>query len=181
MLPEWSRARLLLLPALAGFICAGALAAIYAVLMMEFGWYDVSASTPHGPVAAWALHHTMSRSVRMRSAGIRAPAHFTQAQIMRGFRLYDTQCVTCHGAPGISRAKWVMGLTPTPPYLIDAGKTWSPAELKFIITHGIKMTAMPSWGATRSEPELWSLVAFLTQLPGITPVQYAQMRKRQAP
>jgi mono/diheme cytochrome c family protein len=37
------------------------------------------------------------------------------------------------------------------------------------------MTAMPAWKETRTPAQLWSLVAFLDALPGMTPQQYRQV------
>ena len=51
----------------------------------------------------------------------------------------------------------------------------APAEQFWIIKHGIKFTAMPAWGKTHSDSEIWGLVAFLQKLPTLTSEQYRQM------
>jgi hypothetical protein len=35
-------------------------------------------------------------------------------------------------------------MNPTPPYIVDAGRKFSPAQLQFVITLGVKMTGMPA-------------------------------------
>lgn len=84
----------------------------------------------------------------------------------------------CHGSPGIARADWTTGLEPTPPYLLDAARRWSPAELQVIVGDGIKMTAMPAWRMTLSEGDIRSLVAFLDTLPSTSPQQYRELRAK---
>jgi mono/diheme cytochrome c family protein len=37
-----------------------------------------------------------------------------------------------------------------------------------LIKHGVKMTGMPGFGPTKTDDQVWSLVAFLNVLPGIS-------------
>jgi hypothetical protein len=53
----------------------------------------------------------------------------------------------------------------------------NPAETFWTIKHGIKMSAMPAWGATHDDQAIWGIVAFLRKLPGMTPEQYQAMTK----
>lgn len=69
------------------------------------------------------------------------------------------------------------GLEPTPPYLLDVTDRWSPAELKVIVSEGVKMTAMPAWKFRRSEGQLWDLVAFLEALPQMSSADYLRLRQ----
>jgi mono/diheme cytochrome c family protein len=43
------------------------------------------------------------------------------------------------------------------------------------IKHGIKMSAMPAWGASHDDATIWSMVAFLQRLPDLDAAQYKQM------
>lgn len=158
---------------LSGLLAVG----LGALVVIEGGLFNATASTPHIPVVALAAHTAFIRSVQVRAKGVRPPAApFTSAQVVAGFRDYDASCAACHGGPGIPRASWASGMTPTPPYLSDAGRRWSKAELYWIVGQGVKMTAMPAWGETRSEGQLWNLVAFLKALPYLTTADYLRMR-----
>lgn len=148
-------------------------------IVILFGLYDVSATTPHVPWFGWLVHRTMIRSVKLRATEV-VPRRFTQVQLTRGAHLYESHCAVCHGGPGISRARWVDGLTPTPPYLLDAARQWSPSELHFIIANGVKMTAMPAWKLTLSDQEIWSLVAFVQGLRGMSQRAYLRLRATSA-
>jgi mono/diheme cytochrome c family protein len=161
-------------------VAIGVIAGLIGGAIIGLGLYDVSATKPHGLLTAWVLHTTMIHSVRARANYQASPRQFSTGQVREGFALYEDHCVMCHGGPGVARPKWVMGLEPTPPYLLDAARRWSPAELRFIIKNGVKMTAMPAWGRSRSEEEITSLVAFLENLPAITPDTYRAMRTQRA-
>ena len=126
--------------------------------------------------AGWAAHAAFISSVKARSGDIRAPAHFTRAEVAAGFHQYEADCVMCHGGPAVPRQAWVQGMTPTPPFLLDAARRWTPAQLYWIVGQGIKMTAMPAWRITRTGGEVWNLVAFLEILPYLSALDYAHMR-----
>lgn len=53
----------------------------------------------------------------------------------------------------------------------------SQAEAFWTIKHGVKMTAMPAWGRTHSDPLIWDLVAFLRRLPALSPAEYEALTK----
>jgi mono/diheme cytochrome c family protein len=63
------------------------------------------------------------------------------------------------------------GLYPPAPELAR-GNTLSPAEQFWIIKHGVKLTAMPAWGKTHDDELIWDMVAFIRQLPSMSPQQY---------
>lgn len=168
-----------LLAGLAGFAGAGVLAGAAALYVIFSGAFDASASTPHRAIVAWATHTTMIHSVRARAADITAPRAFSAAEVQAGLASYDQHCVACHGGPGIPRAPFVSAMTPTAPYLLDAARRWSPAELYYIVHRGVKMTAMPAWGEVLSDKETWNLVAFLEALPKMSAADYARLRQAQ--
>ena len=166
----------LLLLWLSGVVAGLMSVGVGALIVIEGGLFNATASTPHPPAMALAAHTAFIRSVQVRARAIEPPARFTPAEVAAGFRDYDVSCVACHGGPGIPRADWAGGMTPTPPYLEDAARRWRPGELYWIVGQGVKMTAMPAWGETRSNGQVWDLVAFLEALPDLTTVDYARMR-----
>lgn len=170
---------------MAGILLGWALAlvavAAAVALVARFGLYNMTALSPHLRPVGWVIHTTMVNAVRNGARNIRTPASFTKEDIQQGFRVYEAHCFVCHGGPGLPRAQWVSGLTPTPPYVLDAARKWSPAELRFIVGKGVKMTGMPAWRLTLSERDLWSVIAFLEVLPKLSQKDYLAMRARMPP
>ena len=119
----------------------------------------------------------MIRSTKVRADDVTAPRSFTPDRLYAGFRAYDSECAMCHGAPGVDRARWVKGMTPPPPYLLDAARVWSRKDLYWIVGRGVKMTGMPAWRATRSDADVWNVVGFLEMLPCISAYDYQQLRQ----
>jgi len=119
---------------------------------------------------------TMIHSVRSHAKDIVAPASASAAQVHRGFCEYETHCVACHGASAVARERWVSGMEPAPPYLLDATHRFKPRELFWIAKNGIKMTGMPSWKNSMSDRQIWDLVAFLEAMPKMDSQTYVHWR-----
>ena len=47
----------------------------------------------------------------------------------------------------------------------------------WVVKHGIKMSAMPSWSKTLDDGKIWDVVAFLRKMPDMGPDKYTQMSK----
>ncbi|HEX3700352.1 MAG TPA: cytochrome c [Phenylobacterium sp.] len=163
-----------------GWLGGLATAAAIGLAVVFGGLFDARASTPHLPTVAWAAHTAMIRYVRNAAGDVTPPARFSQAQVLAGSRDYDAHCAVCHGGPAVARAAWVEGMNPPPPYLLDAARQWTPAELFVISGQGVKMTGMPAWTFHRTDAQLWDLVAFLEALPRVTPADYQRLRQTQA-
>jgi mono/diheme cytochrome c family protein len=147
--------------------------------LVEFGLFDTTAETPHQPLVAWAAHETFIRFTKRHASAAPEPPPLTPQSIQAGLRIYDRDCAVCHGAPGVSRPKWVSGMEPTPPYLLSAARRWDRRQLYWIIARGVKMTAMPAWDETRPSSEIWDVVAFLDALPYLSTRDYLAMRRAQ--
>jgi mono/diheme cytochrome c family protein len=145
---------------------------------VKSGFYNVGASHPHTKLTEWVTHETMIHSVRRHAVDIEAPADGSPAAVVRGFCLYETHCVACHGAAGIAREHWVSGLEPSPPYLLDTTSRFTAPQLFWIAKNGIKMTGMPSWRDSLSDGQIWDVVGFVEAMRELPPQTYAQWRAR---
>ena len=165
-------------------ILTGAAIAIVVVVPLgafayvKSGLFNVAAFRPHTKLTEWITHETMIHSVRHHAEGIVPPRSASTAQVVRGFCAYETHCVACHGASAVARERWVSGMEPQPPYLIDVSRQFTPGQLFWITKNGIKMTGMPAWGESMSDPELWDVVAFLEATPKMNSTDYLSLRER---
>ncbi len=160
-----------------GFVAALALAVLLGLAFVWSGAYNIAASDPHYDAVRWVFETTMKNSVERRAEDVEAPARFTDAQIREGFVEFDAMCVHCHGAPGEEAADWARGMRPEPPALAEKATHWNSAQVFWIVKHGIKMSAMPAFGATHDDETLWKIVAFVERLPSLSPEAYAQLRE----
>jgi mono/diheme cytochrome c family protein len=136
------------------------------------GLADVSAVGRESGIVRWLLATTREQSVSRRAEGIQVPDLTDDRRVAAGAAAFDDMCAGCHGAPGRDPFTGAGDMSPPPPDLGEAARARPPAELFWIIKHGIRMTGMPAWGPTHSDEELWDLVAFVERLPGLGPDAY---------
>ncbi len=134
------------------------------------GLYDVAADRPHTPWMQYVLQTIRTRSIATRSADIIVPQLDDPNRVSEGAEHYAAMCTGCHLAPGLRDTELRQGLLPQPPNL--SRQEVDPAQAFWIIKHGIKATAMPAWGKSHDDEAIWNLVAFVQQLPKMTPEQY---------
>jgi mono/diheme cytochrome c family protein len=142
------------------------------------GAYDVAASQPDNAAMRWLLVTARDRSIERRAAQITVPALTDPALVQEGFDHYHEMCTGCHLAPGMESSEIREGLNPHPPLLAKVAADSSPARLFWVIKNGVKMTGMPAWGTSHSDQMIWAIVAFIKQLPTLTPEQYRAMEKQ---
>lgn len=143
-----------------------------AAAFIASGAYDVSATDPHLRATNWAIERTMRQAVVRRAREIEVPPLGEQAQLERGLALFRAHCVTCHGAPGVAPDAFALGMMPLPAPLAQTGREWRPEEIFWVVKYGLKMTGMPAWQFRLNDDELWAIVAFVAQLPRLSPAEY---------
>lgn len=151
-------------------------AAAVALIALLAGAYDVSATDQHLRPTFRVLQIAMRESVKRRAETIEPPPLDDPELAARGLHHFRAHCVQCHGAPGVAPEPFALGLTPLPGSLSDTAREWTASQLYWVTRNGIKMTAMPAWQFRMSDDELWSIVAFLKTMPGLSPQEYRDSR-----
>lgn len=155
----------------------GALAIIFAIAAAVFflgGFYSVAGTQEDPAPVKWALVQVRTASISHHAADA-PPAGINDPETVKtGARAYAALgCVNCHGAPGVTWAKFSEGLHPDPPDLKDVVNDLTPSELFWVIKNGINMTGMPSFAlAGAKDDDMWAVVAFLKKLPNVSEADY---------
>jgi len=144
------------------------------------GWINVGASSPHSPAANWLLGSASHASIERRARQVTVPDLDDPELSLAGVNDFAAMCAGCHGAPGQPPEAMGQGLNPPAPNLAESAEHLSPAELFWVTKHGIRMTGMPSWGATHDDQSLWPVVAFMTMLPELDADEYQAYLTRAA-
>ena len=159
------------LPFVLGLIVALLLAA---AAFIFFGVYNIAADAPHTRIVYSLLDSLRDRSIAIRAQDITPPADLdAPARIASGAGLYGEMCSGCHLGPGVEKSEMSQGLYPQAPDL--AKVQHDPAETFWIIKHGVQLTAMPAWGKTHPDPLIWDMVAFVRELPSMSPDDYQRL------
>jgi mono/diheme cytochrome c family protein len=141
------------------------------------GLFNVAADEPHSRPFLWVVEKTRERSIAVRAKALTVPPLDDPELIGSGGADYNEMCTGCHLKPGMADSELRTAMYPRPPDLTKV-KRGDPAQTFWVIKHGIKMSGMPGWGATHDDQRMWAMVAFLQQLPRLTPDQYQILTAR---
>jgi mono/diheme cytochrome c family protein len=146
--------------------------------LIYLGVYDIGTSNHDNAMVNWILDTGMTQAVQYHAKKIQVPPLSDPALVQTGFRHYNEMCVSCHGAPGVLPGEIAQGLWPAAPDLTKTATDWTPAQLYWIVKNGIKFTAMPAWGPSHTDQEIWAMVAFLQKFPSLSAQDYKAMKTR---
>ena len=147
------------------------------LLFIYAGVFNVAADEPHSKPFYRLMETLRQRSIAVHARDVVVPSLDSPALITSGGEDYNEMCAGCHLQPGIEKSELASAMYPRPPNLGKV-KRDNPAETFWIIKHGVKMSGMPAWGATHDDGRMWAMVAFLQQLPRLTPAQYQILTAR---
>ena len=159
---------------LAGIGFVASVIAVGAAIFFFGGFFNVAASEKDPDFVNWFLIQVRTASIRHHASDAVAVSLEDPEVIRTGARAFAARgCTNCHGGPGVDWQKFSEGLNPDPPDLKEIVGARTPAQLFFVVKHGIKMTGMPSFGSIGAEDkELWSIAAFLKKLPNVSDADY---------
>lgn len=158
-------------------LLAGAVLASAAFVVSTF--HDVAATRAPAAATYAVFERGLRESVEHGARDI-AAAPADSKVTTRGLALYRAHCVQCHGAPGVAPEPFALGMVPVPVNLAYAARAWRPAELYWIIKHGVRWSGMPAWQFRMSEDDLWAVTAFVGQLAHLTPQAYQRLESAPA-
>jgi mono/diheme cytochrome c family protein len=149
-------------------ICIGG-----AALYFGAGAYDMGADAPHWDVTRRVIETVRDRSIAAHSRNIDLPELEDEQLVSKGAGQYAAMCVNCHLAPGMTDSEIRPGLYPQPPNLSE--QRIDPKRAFWVVKHGLKMSGMPAWDIGHDDETIWSIVAFVTRLPGLSAGHYKEM------
>lgn len=152
-----------------------------AVLAAWIGFFNVGASTGHWKITDWFLHFAMRSAVRTYALPVEVPEQLPRYALQPAAGHFARGCAICHGAPGEARSPAARRMLPQPPELAAVAGDWSNAELFRIVKHGVRFTGMPAWPTQLRDDEVWAMVAFLRELPGMDAATYRRLAYGEAP
>lgn len=148
--------------ALIGLLITALSAGILALLIIFGGWFPVSAIAPEPPLVQSLIHTAYEKAVARQASDLTIPSDLDdETRVLRGAYNFQAMCSLCHTPPGAERSVQAQGMNPSPPVLSELLNERTPAEAFWVIENGVRMTAMPAFGPTHENEELWALIAFL--------------------
>lgn len=152
-----------------GALGAGLGIALAGYLTIVNGWIPARGDVEPDKLEAWAAHHALKATLN-REGTDKPPFAADEETLMAGVKVYSSNCSGCHGAPGNPDPAFAHSFNPNAPLFGNGDDVTDDPEghIYWIVNHGIKFTAMPSFNKMLSEKEMWQVVLFLknqNQLP----------------
>jgi len=155
-----------------GVLVTVVVAAACAYAILANGVVPASADSGPLPLERWAARLSLRATLGNDAPKTPNPVPLTDANLIAGIQLYGRHCAICHGtaAGDASASPVAKGEYPRPPQLGTDGVEDDPEGWTYWkIDHGIRWTGMPSWKATLSDQQMWTLALFLKNMNKLTP------------
>lgn len=165
-------------PILATLGTLAVLGVLAAAAVIYSGIFNVAATVVDAAPLRWVLVTTREQSVKLRARDIQVPPLGGAEQVERGFFLYRQECAMCHTPVGQKPTWMARGLNPEAPTFGEDADDMGAAELFWATKNGIRFTGMPAWGPSRSDQDLWDVVAFMMTLPKMSAADYDALDRR---
>ncbi|MGH8301458.1 MAG: c-type cytochrome [Steroidobacteraceae bacterium] len=147
-----------------------AAACIYVIIIK--GVIPSGADSGSLPLESWAARQSLHATLAKEAPQTPNPLPLNDANLIAGIQLYGQHCAVCHGtaAGDASASPLAKGEYPKPPQLAAEGVEDDPEGVTYWkIAHGIRWTGMPSWKATLSDQQMWTLALFLKHMDKLSP------------
>jgi thiosulfate dehydrogenase len=137
---------------------------------LKAGLFPANADATPGRLEKWAARTSLHATIARDAPRSPNPLAVTDANYAAGIKLYAQNCAVCHGASDGNATNIARGLYQKPPQLATDGVEDDPDGVTYWkIAHGIRLTAMPSFGGTLRDEQIWQLALFLKHMDGLPP------------
>jgi mono/diheme cytochrome c family protein len=114
------------------------------------------------------------------AAAVKDPNPPNESNLLAGAKVYRENCAFCHTAPGGQQSIASKGMSPKPPQLFAPNEmvTDDPEGIIFwIVTHGIRLSGMPGFGANLSDTQRWQVVMLLAHADKLPPAVQSALNR----
>ena len=133
------------------------------------GFVSMRADNPPSKIEATLAGHAMDASVARAAPKATNPLTADETNLVVGARLYRDHCTLCHGDPAHPKSLLADSLNPPAPQFMNDMADMPENQNFYILQHGIRWTAMPSWKNVLTEQQIWQLVTFLGHMHELPP------------
>jgi thiosulfate dehydrogenase len=133
------------------------------------GFVSMRADNPPSKIEATLAGHAMDASIARAAPKATNPLTADETNLVVGARLYRDHCTLCHGDPAHPKSSLADSLNPHAPQFMNDMADMPENQNFYILQHGIRWTAMPSWKNILTEQQIWQLVTFLGHMHELPP------------
>ncbi len=152
-----------------GVITVVIVAALVGFLCIRFGLMDPRADIPVNTLEQKIAMPALDAAVDRRAPEVKNPVDATDANLVAGMKLYQTNCASCHGDINHPHGMFADSLYPRAPQFMEDTPDMPENQNFYIIQHGIRLSGMPAWKQSLSGQEIWQVTTFLSHIDKLPP------------
>src|SRR5271157_5266152 len=161
---------------IAGLLLGLLLVPAGAYLYFTGGSAPVATTDSNMPFETFFAHKALNARIK-KDMPKNVPIQANEANELAGAELYNQHCAVCHGLPLAPKTAIATGMYPRPPQLFQGkGVTDDePGETYWKIFNGIRLTGMPGFSKSMTEPQMWQVAILLANADKLPPAAKAAL------
>ena len=152
-----------------GFVIAVVVVLGAGFFCVRFGLMDPRADIPVNSLERRIAMPSLDAAVDRRAPDVQKPVQPTDANLIAGIKVYQTNCASCHGDIHHPHGMLADALYPRAPQFVEDTADMPENQNFYIIQHGIRLSGMPAWKQVLDEQEMWQVTAFLSHMDKLPP------------
>lgn len=164
---------------LLGFAVAVVVVLAVGLCYVRFGFVDPRADLPVGRLERRIAMPALDAAVDRRAPQARNPLQPTDANLIAGMKIYQSNCAGCHGDIQHPHTAFGDVFYPRVPQFAEDAPDMLENQNFFIIQHGVRLSGMPAWNTTLSKQQIWQVTMFLSHMDKL-PAQVSEQWKTAA-
>ena len=152
-----------------GFVIAVIVVLAAGFVYVRFGFVNPRADIPVNSLEKAISMPSLDAAVDRRAPDVKNPVQPTDANLIAGMKVYQTNCASCHGDIQHPHGMLADSLYPRAPQFVEDAPDMPENQNFYIIQHGIRLSGMPAWKPVLSEQEMWQATTFLSHMDKLPP------------
>jgi mono/diheme cytochrome c family protein len=163
------------------FLVAAAIGLVFAAVLLVFlvmpqmRW---NATARPSAAEGWVARYVLGKWLRTNAPAERNPIPPTAENLEEGEHEYNEHCAVCHALDGSGQNRVGGDFYPPIPRLNKGVSFLSDGQFYFIVSNGIRMTAMPGFATRHRSDELWKIILWVRHFPNLTTEERATIQAR---
>src|SRR6185312_3415580 len=165
-----------------GIVFVLVLVAVAGAVAVFNGLVPANADSPILPGEKWAAQTALRAAIDRQMVRTAPPIGPTSENLLAGIKLYGNNCIVCHGSSQGEKTNIERGFYQDATIFAKHGVEDDPeGETYWKVQHGIRWTAMPSFGKVFNETQIWQVTLFLKHMDRLPADAETAWRDRKQP
>ena len=154
---------------LLGFIAAVVIVLLAEFLWIRLGFVNSRADVPESVLERRIAMPSLDASLDRHAPQAHNPIPITDANLLAGMKIYQTNCAGCHGDIHQTHQAFGDAFYPRAPQFMEDAPDMPENQNFYIVQHGIRLTGMPALGSSLNEQQVWQVITFLSHMDKLSP------------